>query len=61
MCLRIVCPDCLDDIVTLFEFFEQFRDELRRMLQIAVHQNGCISAAVIETCNQGHLVPKPTR
>jgi hypothetical protein len=44
----------------LLKFFQQLRDDFRRVLHIAIHQDGCIPLAMIQAGNQRHLVPEPT-
>jgi hypothetical protein len=56
----IVGPDRLHDVVPLSELFQELRDDFRRMLQIAVHQEGSVSITVIQARNQRHLVPEST-
>jgi hypothetical protein len=58
--LCIIGPDRLNDLEPLFKFFQQLRDDFRRVLQIAIHQDGSVPIAMIQTCNQRHLVPEAT-
>jgi hypothetical protein len=54
----VIGPDRLHDIVPLIKFFQQLRDNFRRMLHIAVHQDGSVPITMIQARNQRHLMPK---
>src|SRR4030095_14579607 len=60
---RFVATDALrvDNVVTLIVQLYKLRNDLRRVLQVAIHHHRSITVDVVESCRQGSLVPKITR
>jgi hypothetical protein len=53
--------DGVDDLITIFPPRDEFRDHLRRMLEIAIHGHDGFAAGQVEACGERNLMAEAAR